>query len=86
MVPELSSYQASSSCAAQYNASGMLTPLLFAGLTSTAYGRTSGSQVIEINQKGFNVLDTVLPPSVANVTSVRTTPYADRAVSNHMEA
>lgn len=51
----------------------MLAPLLFAGLASVAYGRVPGSQILEINQKGFNVLDTVLPPSVANVTSVRTT-------------
>lgn len=84
MVPELVSDQVST-CAAQYNASAMLTPLLFAGLASVAYGHTPGSQVLEINQKGFNVLDTVLPPSVGNVTSVRTTPYADLAVFGRIQ-
>lgn len=85
MMPELASYQASS-CAAPYNASGMLTPLLFAGLASTAYGRTPGSQVLEINQKGFNVLDTVPPPSVANITSVGTMFYSSIAVSGGMQS
>lgn len=74
MVPDLATDQVST-CAAQYNSSGMLAPLLFAGLASVAYGRTPESQVLEIDQKGFNVLDTVLPPSAANVTSVRTALY-----------
>lgn len=55
-------------CDAYTNSSAMLLPLIFAGLAAGVSGL--GSQVQEVDQRGFNVLETVLPPSKSNLTTV----------------
>lgn len=58
-----------STCEAYTNSSSMLLPLLFAGFAPGVSGL--GGQVLEVDQRGFNVLETVLPPSESSGTSVR---------------
>lgn len=65
----LSPYEVSAdTCEVFTKSSSMSLPLLFAGFAAGVCA--SGSQVLEVDQRGFNVLETVLPPSESNVTSV----------------
>ncbi|SPO06513.1 probable lactonohydrolase [Cephalotrichum gorgonifer] len=57
-------------CKADNSSSEMLLPLFFASLASMAYTQAVGSQVLPIDQRSFNVLDNVLPPSLSNGTSI----------------
>lgn len=52
----------------------MLLPLLFTAFAAGGCSaRGTGSQVLEVDQREFNVMETVLPPSESNVTSVSAT-------------
>lgn len=55
------------------NSSTMLVPILFGSLAALAtcvVAQSNASQVLVVDQKSFNVLTPVPPPSQANLTTV----------------